>query len=158
MPARGSGQCAVALGRACRACGADEWVKNTRGTHVCGPCRRRFKRESIRRRREDTPRVLLESARRRALEAGTPFTITVDDVRAAWPPDGRCPALGLTLRRAKGGAAADHSPSLDRLNPAWGYEPGNIAVISTLANRIKNNATVTQLQRVTAYMTAHGLS
>lgn len=101
--------------------------------------------------------MMYESAKSRAQEKGIPFSITIDDVRAAWPPDGRCPALGIVLQRAKG-APNDTSPSLDRLNPEWGYIPGNIAVISQAANRIKNNATAAQLQQVAAYMRARGLA
>lgn len=51
----------------------------------------------------------------------------------------------------------DASPSLDRVNPEWGYEPGNIAVISLAANRIKSSATADDLERVAAWMRLQGL-
>lgn len=102
-------------------------------------------------------RSLLTSARGRAEAAGVPFTITERDVRAAWPADGRCPVFGTTLSIGKG-SRRDHSPSLDRLNNAWGYEPGNIAVISWRANKLKSDASAEELGRLAAWMQSHGLS
>lgn len=52
----------------------------------------------------------------------------------------------------------DASPTLDRLNPAWGYTPTNIAVLSLAANRIKSNGTATELERIAAWMRSRGLN
>jgi len=41
---------------------------------------------------------------------------------------------------------------LDRLNPKLGYVPGNVTVISYLANMIKYNATPKQLQKVATWV------
>jgi hypothetical protein len=40
----------------------------------------------------------------------------------------------------------DNSPSLDRIDPTKGYVPGNVWIISQRANRIKNNATLSELK------------
>jgi len=85
------------------------------------------------------------------------FGITVDDVRAAWPRDGRCPALGLALRQGDG-VVGDASPTLDRINPAWGYIAGNIAVISYAASRAKGTLTAEQLSCIANWMRAEGLA
>lgn len=95
-----------------------------------------------------------------------PFTITVEDVEKVFPSDGKCPvldvpftvnsgpelvfewatpygqaaALPLMTMRARRGPC-DTSPTLDKIRPMKGYVPGNIAVISSRANRIKNNET-----------------
>lgn len=84
------------------------------------------------------------------------FTIVVDDVIAVMPLDGRCPALGLVLEKGRG-EKHDRTPTLDRLNPMKGYEPGNIAVISDRANRMKSDGTATELELVAAWMRSRGL-
>lgn len=74
-----------------------------------------------------------------------------------YPADGKCPALGIRLERGKK-QSQDASPSLDRLNPLWGYEPGNIAVISQKANRGKNSLTADELEKLSLWMRAKGLN
>jgi hypothetical protein len=96
-------------------------------------------------------------AKQRAARDGVEFTISVDDVRAAWPPDGRCPILGLPLVVAVE-RLTDGSPSLDRINAVWGYTPGNVAVISNKANRAKNNLTARELDRIVRWMRLNGLN
>lgn len=85
---------------------------------------------------------LVWSSRARAKERGIPHTITDADVIV---PE-VCPALGIPLKNS--GPQADNSPSLDRIIPDLGYVPGNVVVISKLANRIKSNATPDQLRKV----------
>lgn len=97
---------------------------------------------------DNVPAHMLKAARKRAAEAGVPCTITVKDI---FVPDA-CPILGLELKVASGGVPADNSPSLDRRVPDKGYVPGNVAVISYLANRIKNNATAPQLRLIAGWM------
>lgn len=96
-------------------------------------------------------------AKDRAKRQGVTFTITPADVKAVWPTDNKCPVLGIPLARAEG-RLADGSPSLDRLNAAWGYEPGNLAVISNKANRAKNNLTARELDRIVRWMRRNGLN
>lgn len=59
------------------------------------------------------------------------FTITPADIEAVYPKDGKCPVLGIDLT----------TPSLDKIIPALGYVPGNIAVISMKANMLKGDET-----------------
>jgi len=56
------------------------------------------------------------------------------------------------------GQPHDASPTLDRLNNAWGYVPGNIAVISYRANKLKGDATADELRRIAEWMESKGLS
>jgi hypothetical protein len=44
-----------------------------------------------------------------------------------------------------------NSPSLDRINNNLGYVPGNVIVVSDRANRIKNNATIEELEKIVNY-------
>lgn len=151
-PSRGKAP-ARAIGRQCRKCGADEWHKKWKR---CLPCYRTKQRESKARISKRDPSTRLFQAARERMRGGGEFSITLDDVRAVWPHDNRCPALGVVLRQGKG-KVHDESPTLDRINPAWGYVPGNIAVISYAANRAKGALSAEQLSRIANWMRAAGL-
>ncbi len=78
----------------------------------------------------------IKAASKRAKLAGVPCTITPNDI---FVPD-NCPVLGIPLKINKQGMQ-DNSPTFDRKIPALGYVPGNVVVISWLANRIKGSWT-----------------
>lgn len=86
-------------------------------------------------------------AKQRAKKYGIPFTITEQDIVV---PE-RCPVLGLKLEVAVG-QKQPNSPSLDKLIPELGYVPGNVRVISMRANRVKGDASLNELERVTAWL------
>lgn len=145
-------------GRECRACGVDEWEVDAKGYDRCKACHRRQQREAkARQRSEDPALALFWLARTRAKQKGMPFTITADDVRSVWPADGKCPVLGIELKRGSDKRALDSSPTLDRLNNAWGYERGNIVVLSMKANRTKGSCTARELETIAAWMRRNGL-
>lgn len=105
-------------------------------------------------RRQCRPEVgLYYAARHRAKQHCLPFSISKEDIAGVWPKDGLCPVTRLPLRqnwdKAVGGASPD-SPTLDRIVPEMGYVPGNIAVISMRANRIKNGETDPKIIRMVA--------
>lgn len=87
---------------------------------------------------------MLRHAKKRAEENGVPFNLTLDDIVI---PE-VCPIFGLTLTFGGGEAR----PTLDRVRPELGYVPGNVLVISGRANRIKSDATLTELEKLTEYM------
>lgn len=97
--------------------------------------------------RDNPEKVLFESARVRARHKGVPFTITLADI--AIPSV--CPLLGIPLEKGEG-KIQDASPSLDRVRSELGYTPDNVAVMSVLANRIKNSGTVEQHRRIADWM------
>lgn len=88
-------------------------------------------------------------AKKRAADAHVPFDVTIDYLVSIFPADGLCPALGTPL---VWGGCADNSPSLDRIIPERGYVRGNVVFLSTLANRIKTNATTDEIIRVAEYL------
>lgn len=93
-------------------------------------------------------RKTLHEAKRRAKKYGLPFSITESDL---FLPD-VCPVLGIPLEFGSG-ERVDGSPSIDRIIPAKGYVPGNVAVISWLANRLKWDKTDPELfEKVAAYL------
>lgn len=83
--------------------------------------------------------AMISAAKVRAKEIGVPFSITRNDIVI---PE-FCPIFGIKLER---GRVEDRysSPSLDRISPKLGYVPGNVAIISYGANRIKNEGTAEQ--------------
>lgn len=100
---------------------------------------------------------LYRGARQRSLHDGVEFSITEDDIRAVFPADWRCPVLGIAMQYGKL-RLHDASPTLDRINPAWGYVPGNIAVISYRANRAKGAMTAAELEQIADWMRGKGLA
>lgn len=82
-------------------------------------------------------------AKIRAQRDGAPFSITPEDI--VIPK--RCPVLGMKLKAGARSGGDDCSPSLDRIVSSRGYVPGNVQVISHLANSMKQHATRAQLVR-----------
>jgi hypothetical protein len=87
-----------------------------------------------------------------------PFSITHEDIQI---PE-LCPVLGIKLEHASKETASrgamggfhDASPTLDKIIPALGYVPGNIAVISWRANKLKGDGTTGELRAVADWMQA----
>lgn len=96
----------------------------------------------------------LYNAKQRALANGLPFDITVEDI---FLPE-FCPVLGIRLEFGTGAKTGFHpaSPSIDRIVPERGYVRGNIAVISMRANKLKSDATTSELERISAWMRSVG--
>ena len=95
---------------------------------------------------ENLAKIMANSARHRAEQAGVEYAIEASDIKI---PE-RCPVLDIPLEA--GGELTPNSPTLDRINPDLGYVPGNIVVISHLANRIKSDATPQQIMRVAEWI------
>lgn len=95
-------------------------------------------KEKKKEKRKINPKAnMIATAKHRAKVKGVPFSITSDDFDI---PE-YCPVLRIKLETSVG-MASDNSPSLDRIIPSLGYVPGNIQVISKLANSMKTNASV----------------
>jgi len=88
---------------------------------------------------------LWRGAKRRAQQQGIEFTLEVGDVVI---PE-RCPALGLLLEIQ---TDRDRTPTLDRLDPARGYTPENVRVVSWRANSLKKDGTLNELERLVSWM------
>lgn len=95
--------------------------------------------------------ILVKQAKWRSARAGIPFAIAVSDVRI---PE-FCPILGIRIEMGRGKNRVA-SPTIDRIVPSLGYVPGNIAVISFRANRIKNDGTAEEHEAVARFMRAQG--
>ena len=88
---------------------------------------------------------LWKGAKDRAERDGLPFDITIDDI---FIPD-MCPILNVFFVP---GTSKDYryTPSLDKIIPEKGYVKGNIAVITNLANVMKNSASPEELRAFAA--------
>ena len=120
------------IARAMRAINKDRLITN------------RKKRENC---RKHPVTYILGQVRNRAKNRGIPFNLTREDIVIPKV----CPILGLPLHIGTGGPAPD-SPSLDRIDPKYGYIKGNVHVISHRANTIKSDATVDELKKLITYL------
>jgi hypothetical protein len=124
----------------------DQFYKSSSWCRECH--KERLRSEPVKERRRgykknDPIAYMLYAAKNRAKEKGLPFTISKADISIPT----HCPALGIPLEPSAG-LAKDNSPSLDRIDSSAGYEPGNVAVISARANKLKNDSTSDELYRV----------
>lgn len=91
------------------------------------------------------------NSKERAKKKKLDFNIGLDDFIDC--PD-TCPVLGLefdwTSKKLN-----DNSPSMDRVEPQNGYIKGNVVIISSRANRIKNDGTLEELEAVTNWLREH---
>lgn len=84
---------------------------------------------------------LYDNAKARAKRKNLNFNITIEDIII---PE-LCPILEIPIFTGTKDNY-NNSPSLDKINNTEGYIKGNIAVISNLANSMKNQATFEQLK------------
>lgn len=120
---------------------------------------REYYREASRRHRAEAKELgpiyfLFAGARCRAKRNRREFSIGYDDFT---PLPEFCPALGLKLNYDSRGKLKDDSPTLDRIDNSRGYVPGNVAVVSWRANRLKLGASAAELDRIASWMRARGV-
>lgn len=64
-----------------------------------------------------------------------------------------CPVFGVPMTHHRGRSGGDkYSPSLDRIVPSLGYVPGNVQVMSHLANNMKSYATTEEMVTFAKYV------
>ena len=96
--------------------------------------------------------VIFTRIKGKAKQENIPFSIDLSDIII---PE-FCPVLGIKLQKSRvQGNPLPSSPSVDRVIPEKGYIKGNIAIISFRANRIKNDATEEELEKVLKYVKNH---
>lgn len=95
-------------------------------------------------------RVLLRRARRRSREQNLEFNLEENDIIIPT----NCPILGIELKVncSKNKLPTDNSISLDRINNSKGYTKDNVLVISMKANRIKNNSTFEEVEKLYLFL------
>jgi hypothetical protein len=87
---------------------------------------------------------------KKAHSYGVEFTIDFGDLD--FPT--HCPILGVELDYFADGRE-ENSPSFDRIDPKKGYIPGNVAIVSWRANRIKNDGTAEEHQKIADFINSY---
>lgn len=101
--------------------------------------------------RDNPEQSYLLAAKKRAREVDVPFNLTIEDIVF---PD-YCPVLGIPVilvRTDEPRVRNDNTPSLDRIVPELGYVKGNVKMISWRANRLKNDASLNEIEKIYNYM------
>ena len=133
----------VACRKICKVCqkkmAIDRYWKNPEAA-------RKIKRDD---RKKNPVRYMLISARQRARRTNVPFSITESDITI---PE-NCPCFGIPLVQNKG-KTCPGSATLDQIVAGKGYVSGNIQVISLKANTMKSNATRTELELFSKWITS----
>lgn len=142
-------------GKSCRVCSnvkaADQFYKNSNQPDKldsrCKLC------EKVRRKVAYHEQYELETFnrfRQRCKMRGIAFELTLPDIPKV---PSHCPILGTELVINWGGRAqSNSSPTLDKIDPSLGYVKGNVAWMSSEANRMKSNHTIDSLENLLAWM------
>lgn len=117
---------------------------------VCTSCRaegqrRRYKKHCL----ENPFKIKVTKAKQRSIKLGLPFNLDQEYLESIWT--GVCPALGIEIFNGQD-RVLDNTAELDRLIPSLGYTRGNVIFLSRRANRIKNDASLDELQKITKWM------
>lgn len=109
-------------------------------------CKKCFDKNNKKNYSKNYIQVALRRARNGAKLKNLEFNLTEDDIIV---PE-TCPVLGIPLI-ANGGLNAYTNPSLDRIDNSLGYIKGNVIVISDRANRLKKDATIEELMKLSEF-------
>lgn len=82
----------------------------------------------------------------KARQKNITFNLLYDEYISLERPK-NCPLLGIKLNYDNK-VTSDNSPVLDRVDNSKGYELNNVWIISSRANRIKNDATAGELMKI----------
>lgn len=71
-----------------------------------------------------------------------------------WPKN--CPILGIELDYFAD-SRSENSPSFDRIDSTRGYVKGNVIIVSWRANRIKNDGTSEEHEKIASFLKKRGI-
>jgi hypothetical protein len=91
---------------------------------------------------------LYNSLKGSAKKRGIHFSLTLTELNDLTFPI-TCPILGIPIRFNRG--QRDDSISIDRIDSERGYEIDNIVVISWRANRLKSDASLSDMKRISEF-------
>lgn len=142
--------------RTCKECGAEKpitsFARRGRGPYpesrlrTCNPCRYEKRKEARKvagsvARNSDRIRNWCRGIRYRAKRLGLPCDLTPDMLRGFLiAQDNRCAVSLIEFGDIGEGSPGWNSPSVDRLNPAFGYVRGNIRIVLYSVNAFRGCA------------------
>lgn len=141
------------LQRKCRQCDRDYQAKRRakEGYHESQAEYYQKRHEELKDDIEYRARKLLNASRARAKRKGLDHDIDLDSFLEVFPDNMVCPVFGTKMEWGVGGNGPD-SPSIDRIDSSKGYTLDNITVISWRANRLKCDATLSELKQLVNYL------
>mgnify|MGYP001333366704 FL=1 len=96
---------------------------------------------------------MLSNSRIGAKNKNVPHNITTKDINDIWPKDNKCPVLNINFEMGyKNKKTKSYAPSLDRIEPKKGYVKGNILVICDIVNRLKLDASIEDLRKISNFL------
>ena len=129
----------------CPKCGADSSdSKHTSG--YCKPCSN--KSSMVYQALKDEAQPFYRKVIRKKTQCkreGLDFDLTEDHLESIWT--GVCPILEVPLD-IRASRSESYAPHIDRIDPSKGYVKGNVQWLSARANRLKNNMTRDELERL----------
>ena len=95
---------------------------------------------------------MFKGALQRARKNNLPFDIDTPYLKSIAKQT--CPIFDIQLNwgMSPNGSVKSNSPSLDKVIPEWGYIKGNVAIISFIANKIKQDVTYNDLYKVADWL------
>ena len=110
---------------------------------LCIPCERI---DANKRYRADSSAIILAAIKKKCKLKNIKYEIDRDYLKSIMPKNMICPVMGVKM--TIGNKLHRYSPTIDRIVPEKGYVAGNIIVISKIANSIKTDATIDQIESV----------
>lgn len=102
-------------------------------------------------------RRFFSNARCRAKKNNLPFNLTIEYLESI--AYDACPIFKIPFEWGQSGLGKgktkQNCPTLDRIIPDKGYIVGNVAFISSRANRIKDNGTMEELYKIADWIWQH---
>ena len=128
-----------------------EYFKTSRAIDGLGPTCKVCRNLDYQKRKERDPiHTYFVAKRSECKQKGFPFNLTEQYLKDIWQDS--CPVFNTPMVIGTGGRGDGYNSHLDRIIPEHGYVKGNVAWISGRANRIKYNATVSDLRAIADWM------
>lgn len=126
-------------------------IGKDRYTKHCRECHKETSRLNRERRYKDDPfREKHYNLKSSANWQNVPYDLDADYLKSIW--NGKCAVFGCDILIKTDRRNAMNHAEVDKINPGLGYVRGNVQWVCHRANRLKDNATIEELEMVLANM------